>query len=356
MKFNTCIDLLNRHYQNELPFVAYVFPESEKISILLQKNKSLYQIERLNQDGFAMASFDSGQPTVFIPRDESDFFEVSAEFNPVETFPDLKEFEKREKEDHLRLVKHTKDTIKNGAGKKIVISRKKSFRLQQFSLSLLIDRLFGLYPTAFRYLWYHPETGLWCGATPEVLVKVRKKEFTTMALAATQVFTENPVWREKEKEEQYLVTLDIEEKLKPLSRELNFSPTYSHRAGSLLHLRTDISGKLNPEKITPGDLAEALHPTPAICGTPQEFAKEFILSNENYCREFYTGFLGPVEDDGKNADFMVNLRCMKIANNRAEIMVGGGITAESSEEEEWEETQNKMQTMLQVLQPMLKNS
>ena len=32
---------------------------------------------------------------------------------------------------------------------------------------------------------------------------------------------------------------------------------------------------------------------------------------------------------------------------------GGGITNDSVEEDEWQETQNKLQTMLQVLQPML---
>ena len=44
---------------------------------------------------------------------------------------------------------------------------------------------------------------------------------------------------------------------------------------------------------------------------------------------------------------------MKIENNTARIFVGGGITIGSQPSDEWQETQNKMQTMLQVLQPML---
>jgi isochorismate synthase len=100
-------------------------------------------------------------------------------------------------------------------------------------------------------------------------------------------------------------------------------------------------------------IASALHPTPAVCGYPQKYAKEYILKNEAYSREFYTGFLGPVSATDKSATLMVNLRCMKIEANTARLFVGGGITIVSDPEAEWQETQNKMQTMLQVLKPML---
>ncbi|MAB58387.1 MAG: hypothetical protein CL524_12710 [Aequorivita sp.] len=121
----------------------------------------------------------------------------------------------------------------------------------------------------------------------------------------------------------------------------------------MLHLRTDITGILKRGKATLTKIAAALHPTPAVCGRPQKFAKEFILQNEGYNREFYTGFLGPVNENGASASLMVNLRCMKIENNTARIFVGGGITIGSQPADEWQETQNKMQTMLQVLAPML---
>ena len=49
----------------------------------------------------------------------------------------------------------------------------------------------------------------------------------------------------------------------------------------------------------------------------------------------------------------VNLRCMKIDANSATLFVGGGITIDSEPESEWEETQHKLQTMLQVIYPML---
>ena len=47
----------------------------------------------------------------------------------------------------------------------------------------------------------------------------------------------------------------------------------------------------------------ALHPTSAVCGLPKQEAKEFILQNEGYNREYYSGFLGEL-----NIDF-VTFRC-----------------------------------------------
>ena len=45
----------------------------------------------------------------------------------------------------------------------------------------------------------------------------------------------------------------------------------------------------------------------------------------------------------------VNLRCAQLKRESISLYVGAGITAESDAEQEWEETQNKAQTILQAL-------
>ena len=110
------------------------------------------------------------------------------------------------------------------------------------------------------------------------------------------------------------------------------------------------------------NLINKLHPTPAVCGLPKEEAKDFILKNEGYHREFYTGFLGelnmPAEEgikDNKSTSLFVNLRCMKIqphskgGNNSAIVYIGGGITKDSDPENEWKETVAKSEVMKKVL-------
>jgi len=221
----------------------------------------------------------------------------------------------------------------------------------------LIPRLFGLYPNAFRYVWFHPASGLWCGATPEILIKTNGKEFSTMALAGTSIFQEDkdPSWTQKEIDEQRWVVEAIANKLQPSASVVSVSKIRNHRAGSLVHLRTDFNGVFKKNGSSLATLVGSLHPTPAVCGTPDKLAQRFIVENENYDRNYYTGFLGPINALRKEARLFVNLRCMQIVDGKVNLFVGGGITSDSVPEAEWKETQNKLQTMLQVITPMLSN-
>ncbi|MBK5213798.1 MAG: isochorismate synthase [Flavobacteriaceae bacterium] len=355
MDYKLLIPKISQQYNKKLPFVIFSLPESDCLKVFFQKNNHLHTLSEFAENGFVLAPFDFKDSAFFIPENDSESWEGtvlnnSYEMAPVELLHNIKE-----KNKYIKLLNKTVETIKERKASKIVISRHKDFELTNFSIEKLIERLFSAYPTAFRYIWYHPKTGLWCGATPETLVLIENESFKTMALAGTQPFTERLpiIWGPKELDEQQLVTDAITNSLQRVTSVLRVSNPHSHRAGSLLHLRTDITGVIKNGKATLTTIAAALHPTPAVCGSPQIIAKEFILENEGYNREFYTGFLGPINENGDSASLLVNLRCMKIEGNTARIFVGGGITIGSRPQEEWNETQNKMQTMLQVLQPML---
>lgn len=354
MDFNEFSIKLNGRFGSKLPFVAYCLAGGTAISAYLQKNDKLYHTDGFDTDGFVLAPFDFQENAHFIPKNHSE--KIASEID-VAAF-NLESIQPKERREeklvYLSKLSETIQYIKSGQARKIVMSRVRDFPLERFSLSVLLERLFKAYPTAFRYIWYHPLTGLWCGATPETLVDVDNGNFKTMALAGTQLFVPNKpiIWGQKEIEEQRFVTDAIKQEVANIVSSLAISEPYTQRAGSLLHLRTDIFGALG-NKTHLATLAYALHPTPAVCGTPRSAARDFILQNEGYPRQFYTGFLGPIYEDGAKASFMVNLRCMKITDGMARIFVGGGITAESQPELEWQETRNKMQTMLQVLVPML---
>ncbi|QQX75910.1 MULTISPECIES: isochorismate synthase [Aequorivita] len=355
MDFHLLTEKISKQLNHNLPFVVYSLPQEDEVSVLLQKNQELFTLTEMTQNGFVFSPFEYIGNALFIPENASE--KISAELAKTEvelTKLAIAENSAGQKE-YTETVRKTIENIKRRKANKIVLSRFREFQLNNFSVELLLNRLFSTYPTAFRYIWYHPQTGMWCGATPEILVQVKKDSFKTMALAGTQPFTNKVpvVWGPKELDEQQLVTDAITNSLQRVTSVLKVSNPHTHRAGSLLHLRTDITGILKNGKATLTTIAAALHPTPAVCGTPQKFAKEFIKENEGYDREFYTGFLGPIQENGATASLMVNLRCMKIVNNTARIFVGGGITIGSQPSDEWQETQNKMQTMLQVLQPML---
>lgn len=355
MDFTQLLEKTLQQHAGNLPFVLFSLPEKNIVSALFQKNDRLYEVEKLSGNGFVFAPFDYKETAFFIPESESETVQCTIENEEIVHAPLTLPRSQVEKNKYIKLLNITIEAVKKRKADKIVISRYKDFPLENMSLEKLSRQLFSSYTSTFRYIWYHPKIGIWCGATPETLVHVENSSFKTMALAGTQPFTnkEPIIWGPKELDEQQLVTDAITNSLQKVTSVLKVSNPYTHKAGSLLHLRTDITGVLKNGKATLSTIAATLHPTPAICGTPQKFAKEFIETHEQYIREFYTGFLGPISENGASATLMVNLRCMKVFDNVARIFVGGGITIASQPEDEWQETQNKMKIMLQVLTPIL---
>ncbi len=137
--------------------------------------------------------------------------------------------------------------------------------------------------------------------------------------------------------------------LKPEVISIEKSQPYSFQAGSLVHLKTDISGVLKTD-FNLHKIIKNLHPTPAVCGFPKEESLHFIMENEGYNRKFYAGFLGEINSDRPgDSDLYVNLRCMEITENQIDIYVGCGITKDSNPEKEYIETANKAMTMKQIL-------
>lgn len=341
-------------YITKKPFVLYSLPSSNLLNASFQKNNALFTSKKLTEDAFVLAPFNFEANAAIIPYAECENFSVEIDtFN--NDFKDIVPFEaiEIEKLTHIKIVEKAIETIKNTDNSKIVISRKKEISLQNFEVQKLMTTLFSVYSETFRYIWFHPETGLWCAATPETLVKVEGNNFKTMSLAGTQkARNEKVIWGQKEIEEQLLVTETVTKNLKTIISNLNISQPYNQTAGSLVHIRTDISGEISEDSPL-SKIVKAIHPTPAICGVARQFAKHFILKNENYEREFYTGFVGLINGNNIKTDLYVNLRCMKVDNNIATLYAGGGITAASHAEDEWNETQNKLQTMAQLIQEFL---
>ena len=95
-------------------------------------------------------------------------------------------------------------------------------------------------------------------------------------------------------------------------------------------------------------LLKVLHPTPAVCGLPKEEAYRFILENEGYDRCYYSGFIGWLDPDGRT-DLYVNLRCMHIEEEQLTLYAGGGLLASSELNDEWLETEKKLQTIKRLI-------
>ncbi|MDO6812054.1 isochorismate synthase [Tenacibaculum soleae] len=342
---------IKKALDNQLPFVVYCKPNSSILKGWFQKNDTLFTSDKYDESGFIFAPFNDKHDAILLPENQSFFFEenITTTLDYIEKNQIKPNNSSEEK--HIELIKKGIKAIDNKQFKKVVLSRKEAIDLTDFNPIITLKKLLKNYPNAFTYLWFHPKVGMWLGATPETLVKIKGNNFKTMSLAGTQVYEVNKEvnWQPKEITEQQFVTDYITDKLAPICKKITKGAVETIKAGNLLHLKTQISGEL---LTTTTVLIKKLHPTPAVCGLPLKPSKDFILNNENYNRTYYTGFLGELNLKSQNkntSELFVNLRCMEVKNNTAYIFVGGGITKESNPKNEWNETVAKTKTMKKVL-------
>lgn len=370
MTQDSFFETLERQYQNQRPFVVYSRAINSIIKCWLQKDDTLHTTSNFTESGFVFAPFDLNDKSILLPETECEH--LTLEISNLDLDEDFKTttIENYGEEQHVQLVSKGIDAIKQGELSKVVLSRKVEKNIVNTNPLTIFKRLFNTYKNAMVYCWYHPKVGLWLGATPELLFKVEGKQLTTISLAGTQPYSEKGEisWTNKEYEEQQIVTDYITKQIAPHTSDIKISEVETVRAGNLLHLKTYIHSRIKSESSLKS-VIEALHPTPAVCGFPKEASKQFILKNENYRREYYTGFLGElnlktsktrntnrrnVENNAyavvrKHSNFYVNLRCMQLKDEKAMIYVGGGITKDSVPQNEWEEIVNKTKTIVNVL-------
>lgn len=341
-----------------LPFVSWRLPgmsapETVGSSTLPEQ---ITDIRNLNDmgPGFVMAPFQATHPALFIPkhwyRSGFRFDGLPLKFERQKQTSLQRKIElTNNKREYIRKVESAVQRIKQGGFDKVVLSRIISVPLHhEFDVALFFGQLCCSYPQAFVYLCYLPGKGIWAGATPELLLSIEGEEVTTMALAGTRKAGITGNWPGKEQEEHRWVSHYIAGVFTTTGAiGIQQSEAYTVNAGPVDHLRTDFSAHL-PDMYF-GSLIKKLHPTPAVCGWPQERALETIADLEDHDREFYTGFAGPVNGKNRNSELYVNLRCVRIADSHADIYVGGGITVDSDPEAEWEETTLKSQTLLEVI-------
>ena len=346
--------LFQRNFEEGLPVVVYRPPGSSHICLVRQKNNEAAYVRDYRESGFVFAPFDPDGRPLLIRADAITRLEVGAKQPPLEADTERLQSGPGEKDGYIRLVHAARAHIARGLCRKIVVSRQTTLPFAGSPLGVFRAML-PHYPSACCYLLYHPISGIWLGATPELLLEVEAASYRTVSLAGTRKKEAHSTgWGAKEVMEQQLVTDYIGKALKPLVETVKIAPSRTVRAGSLFHLESRIDGETGGAGIA--QLVHALHPTPAVCGLPRDAALSFIREHEGYDRAYYSGFLGELNlpRDGEfsgqeNCRFFVNLRCMRIANDQANLYVGGGITAASNPESEWEETVGKESTMRRVM-------
>ena len=197
------------------------------------------------------------------------------------------------------------------------------------------------------------------GSSPEQLVRRQGRQVTSFPLAGSLPRSANPKVDARRREELMNSTKDLSEHqfvvdwLKERLGSYCSSMTIPSQpqivaTQEMWHLGTPISGELEDRETTALDLALAVHPTPAICGTPTHDAFGLIESVEDD-RGFYAGAAGWTNKSG-DGEWMVSIRCAEMSKTGswARAWAGGGIVEQSDPDTEVAETAAKLRTALKA--------
>jgi salicylate biosynthesis isochorismate synthase len=221
----------------------------------------------------------------------------------------------------------------------------------------LVHHLEATYPRCFGFGW-QAGSATFVGASPELLVRSIGGAVTSNPLAGSaprgegeeedRALAEGLMRSPKDRIEHRLVVDDVVDRLAPYVAEVTVPDGPSlKRMATVQHLSTPVSGTLiAPTHVL--ELVDALHPTPAVGGTPRARAVSFIDKVEGFDRGWYTGGVGWVDGSG-DGEFAIALRCGLIEGTEAHIFAGAGIVADSEPEAELLETRLKLRPLLELL-------
>lgn len=273
--------------------------------------------------------------------------------------------------EYMQGVARALERIERSELLKVVLSRSLELSLpNNIDLGRLLSKLAYLNRYGYTYLLKVPpslpfgldgttEARTLIGASPELLVRRRGMQVEANPLAGSaprsgDLATDRERARAlmgsaKDRREHAFVVDAIAEILRPLCCELDIpADPCILQTDSMMHLSTCLRGKLRETDTCSLSLALALHPTPAICGSPTASAYSAIQEIESFSRGYFTGMVGWVDRQG-NGEWAIAIRCGEAVGNRLRLYAGAGIVAGSSPEKELAETSAKFRTMLKAV-------
>ena len=268
-------------------------------------------------------------------------------------------FTTREAGDYRAAVARAVERIEAGEFKKIVLARAQDLTADRPLHPLrMLNALRQRFPDCYSFSFTHGRGPSFIGASPERLVRVSKATLETEALAGSirrgtsasedAALAAALLRSDKDRREHREVLDDIVARLTPLGIVPKFAEQPQiRRLANVQHLDTPVHATL-PDTVHLLDVLAAMHPTPAVGGTPRDAAVARIRELEGFPRGLYAGALGWLNARG-GGEFFVGIRSAVVHGSAARVFAGAGIVSGSTPEKEFAETELKFKAMLDVL-------
>lgn len=254
-----------------------------------------------------------------------------------------------------QMVSDAVAAIATSALEKIVLAREVVVETNRpIAVAAVLERLHALYPSCTVF-----SIDGFIGASPELLLERRGDRVRTHPLAGTFPRSGDPDSDEllaarlrqsvKDRAEHRFVIDEIERVLGSRCNQLTIPAAPAILPlRNVLHLGTEITGRLRDPLPPVLELVAELHPTPAVGGSPTDAALAWLGANERLRRGRYAGPVGWIDRHG-DGSFVVGIRSAEVHGATARLFAGVGIVEGSDPDSELTETQLKLQALLSAL-------
>lgn len=270
--------------------------------------------------------------------------------------------------DYVRIVADAIAEIRLGALDKVVLAR--TLVRGPIATSAVLRGLVDRFPACATFA-FGVGNRAFIGASPERLVTLDGREVSTVALAGTTgtgtddasdaTLAAEMLASPKIRSEHQFVVDDITARLATLGLvgETPDEPEIM-RLARVQHLRTPITARVERRAGGVSDMdvlrvANVLHPSPAVGGTPSDPAVRWLRQHEDFDRGWYAAPVGWCDLDG-NGELRVALRSALVDESQVTLFSGAGIVADSTPEDELAETSVKLRALLDVMESATERS
>jgi isochorismate synthase len=266
--------------------------------------------------------------------------------------------------EYERGVSRAVSAMRGGALRKVVLARTLEVTVgQPVDVRALLENLVTDNAHGYTYAVSLPPAsgapGTLVGSSPELLLRRTGSLVTASPVAGTLARDPDPVRDRanaeallasvKDHDEHVVVVEAVVEALRPFCRRIDVAPEPSLvSTPAVWHLATTVTAQLIDQGISALRLASALHPTPAVCGTPVELARQTIAEIEPFERGLYGGAVGWCDASG-DGQWVVAIRCAEVGDRALRLFSGAGIMPASRPSLELAETTAKFRTLLRAM-------
>jgi len=248
------------------------------------------------------------------------------------------------------------EEIRAGRVEKVVLARRVDVRANRpFVVEHALRRLTALYPSCALF-----SIGGLLGASPELLVRRLGRAVVTQPLAGTVARSGDAAADDaaeaqlqqapKERMEHGFVVRAVVESLRGAGVEVEVPPAPEIlRLRNVSHLATTVRGTaVGSPPASAFELVRAIHPTPAVAGTPTDVALATLAAHEELDRGRWAGPVGWMDARG-DGEWWLGIRSALVEGADAHLLAGVGLVAGSDPDSELAETQLKLQALLSAL-------